>query len=218
MVQSTARKSMLPVATSLLVAKAAGMVKFSFIVGSKLALFTGSSVAVPLAGLIGGAAGSVGVFLMRLCMYGMSATYWHVFAHLVPGLCASLYWTTRHAALRLWLPLACMVAFIAHPIGREAFPYALYWLIPVFLYFKRSENLFFNSLASTFIAHAVGSVIWLYTVPMTASMWLALIPVVAVERLMYAAGMVSVYAIGCAGATLMSRVVAFVRTISTARA
>ncbi len=47
-----------------------------------------------------------------------------------------------------------------------------------------------HALASTFIAHAVGSVIWLYTVPMVASAWLALIPIVACERLLYTAGIV----------------------------
>jgi hypothetical protein len=48
-------------------------------------------------------------------------------------------------------------------------------------------------LGSTFIAHAVGSTIWIYTVPMTAQMWLGLMPLVAIERLCFATGMVVSY-------------------------
>jgi len=43
--------------------------------------------------------------------------------------------------------------------------------------------MFLNVLGSTFVAHAVGSTIWLYTIGMNASVWNALIPIVALERL-----------------------------------
>lgn len=55
------------------------------------------------------------------------------------------------------------------------------------------QSLFLTALGSTFIAHAVGSVIWCYTVPMTPAMWLGLIPVVALERTLFALGMVVAY-------------------------
>jgi hypothetical protein len=53
-----------------------------------------------------------------------------------------------------------------------------------------NKSLFLQSLASTFIAHAVGSVIWVYANPMTPQMWTGLIPVVFVERMVIAAGLV----------------------------
>jgi hypothetical protein len=52
------------------------------------------------------------------------------------------------------------------------------------------RSLFLQALGSTFIAHAVGSVIWLYTVPMTAAMWMGLMPIVLFERIAFALGMV----------------------------
>jgi hypothetical protein len=83
-----------------------------------------------------------------------------------------------------------MILFVMHPVGGQAFVYSLYWLIPVALYFIPHRSLFLTGLGSTFIAHAVGSVIWCYTVPMTAGMWMALMPVVFCERLLFALGMV----------------------------
>jgi len=101
-----------------------------------------------------------------------------------------LYWATNHPVIRVGLPLLCMGLFIAHPIGSQAFLYSFYWLIPIVLYAFPHQSLFLQSLGSTFVAHAVGSVIWLYTVPMTAGMWLGLIPVVIIERVLFALGMV----------------------------
>lgn len=45
-----------------------------------------------------------------------------------------------------------------------------------------------KSLGSTFTAHAVGGAMWNYTVPMTPAAWIALIPVVIFERLLFASG------------------------------
>jgi hypothetical protein len=39
-----------------------------------------------------------------------------------------------------------------------------------------------SSLRITFITHAIGSVLWLYAMPSTPIFWLALIPIVALER------------------------------------
>lgn len=86
-----------------------------------------------------------------------------------------------------------MGAFIVHPVGGAAWAYSLYWLIPVALYMIRKESLFLTALGSTFTAHAVGSVIWIYANPMTPQTWLALIPVVFIERLVFASGMVVAY-------------------------
>jgi len=86
-----------------------------------------------------------------------------------------------------------MILFIAHPVASKAFAYSFYWLIPVVLYVLNYKNTFCKALTATFLAHAVGSIIWLYTVPMTSTQWLALIPVVAVERLVMACGMVVLY-------------------------
>jgi hypothetical protein len=97
------------------------------------------------------------------------------------------------ALLHIALPLTCIILFITHPTGQHAAVYASYWLIPMALWALRTANytpanawlaVSTNALQSTFIAHAVGSIVWLYTVQMSAGHWLALIPVVAVERLL----------------------------------
>lgn len=175
--------------------KVASLFKMSYILGSYTAMFSGTNIVTPLVGAFAGVGGSLGVFgvgyLLRLLLRG--AFSFRILAFHLPGLCASLYWSTPNAFVRLVLPIICMVAFISHPVGGSAWLYSMYWLIPIALYFVQNKSMFQTALASTFVAHAVGSVIWLYTVPMTAVAWMALIPVVAVERLVFASGMVVVH-------------------------
>jgi len=61
------------------------------------------------------------------------------------------------------------------------------------LYFVKSKNVFIASLSSTFVAHAVGSILYLYSTNMADSQWLALIPVVAFERFVAAFGIALFY-------------------------
>src|SRR2546430_1999084 len=72
--------------------------------------------------------------------------------------------------------------------------------------FQQCPLVFLQALGSAFIAHAVGSVIWLYTVGMTPAAWLGLIPVVFVERMLCAAGMtVAYYGISGLASVLVNR-------------
>ncbi|MDP3889176.1 MAG: hypothetical protein Q8Q25_01375 [bacterium] len=169
--------------------------KVSFIIGSWAAFFSGTSMLTPLVGAWAGCAGSCGmlglVLLKHLFLGGIVSAKW--LACCVPGFAASLYWGNKSALVRVGIPMVCMVLFAVHPVGFQALPYALYWLIPFGLFFVRRKTIFLESLGSTFIAHAVGSVIWLYTVPMHSSVWLSLIPLVLVERLLFALGMTGLY-------------------------
>lgn len=87
----------------------------------------------------------------------------------------------------LFVPLVAMALFVLHPVGAEAWYYSLYWLVPVVAYFL-PKNLFLRSLGASFMAHAVGSVAFLYTFATVPAYWIALIPVVAMERLVFASG------------------------------
>ena len=93
---------------------------------------------------------------------------------------------------RVILPVMAIFLFVLHPIGQQAFIYSFYWLIPISLYFLQKFNIhnsiFAQALTTTFIAHAVGSVMWLYFIPMTSVQWISLIPIVAVERLVFVSG------------------------------
>ncbi len=81
------------------------------------------------------------------------------------------------------LPLMCMALFINNPNGAEAWVYTLYWLIPAGLSLLNYESILAKALQATFVAHAVGSVIWIYSTQTTPEFWIGLIPVVAYERL-----------------------------------
>lgn len=158
------------------------------------------SMLLPLVGAIlrpGKSAGCVGLFF---------GAKWFLFGILpvtfgVPTACAAANWSLhaqqgRRAqfmrfCLNVLLPIVCIVLFVLHPVGSGAFVYSLYWLIPITVFFIRfffKHSAFLVALSSTFLAHAVGSVMWLYLVPVPPERWIALIPVVAVERLCIAAG------------------------------
>lgn len=186
--------------------KLASLYKISFIVGSCMAFFSATAVAMPLIGAFGGSFTAISTLLCGYLFKGLLGGGWAVTYLLtyLPGLCAALAWHRNNVLVRVLLPITAIFLFVMHPVGSSAAPYCLYWLIPIFIYLSRSSrvilrskivsrDLFFNALSVTFIAHAVGSIIWLYTVPMTSTMWLSLIPVVAVERLLFATSIAFVY-------------------------
>jgi len=175
--------------------KLASFLKINFIIGSQLAHFSAISIVAPLVGLFSGIVGCWIVLFIKMALglwYNSLASF-QILAFYVPGFCASLYLASSHIVVRLILPIVCMILFIIHPVGYASFVYALYWLIPIVLYFVRKKSFFLQALGSTFTAHAVGSVIWLYTVPMTPVLWLGLIPIVIIERLLFAAGISITY-------------------------
>ena len=175
--------------------KLSGLIKISFLLGSHMIWFSGVNCVLPLSGAFSGSLGASLVFLIRqlihLIFYKTFSLSFLAFC--IPGFFASLYWSSRHWLFHVATPLICMIAFMIHPVGGQVWFYSLYWLIPVALYFIPRNTLFLQALGSTFIAHAVGSAIWCYTVPMTQSMWLALLPIVIVERVFFALGMVAAH-------------------------
>ena len=191
--------------------------KISFALGSYKFFFSGINAFAPLLGLF---SSGVGLFLIPLFLiwkFTKAMTFG------IPTLVATWCWASlpdekvvlvnrkKHLMLkcfdfllRVLLPLTAMLVFILHPVGRHAFLYSFYWLIPVVIYFvqkfknrkkhlmllnSETLNVFLSALSITFVSHAVGSIMWLYFVPLTAAQWLGLIPVVFVERLMFASGM-----------------------------
>lgn len=169
--------------------------KMSFILGSHAAFFTAAAIVMPLSGAFAGIAGSCAAFGLGVMIRGLltGSMPLYFLAYHIPGLCASLYWATSSKILRIAPALLCMILFLIHPVGFGAAWYSLFWLIPIILTFRKSSGLFATALASTFTAHAVGTLIWLYTLPMAPHDFIALVPVVLVERLLFAAGMVVGY-------------------------
>ena len=181
---------------AVLVSKLLTAYKLSFVVGSHAIIFSASNLCMPLVGLFGSIQGAsvVWAFLFALRLISGSFSL-STLAFYLPGYCAALYLATQSRIIRCGLPLLAMGLFVVHPVGFHAMVYSLYWLIPALVGAGFGRSFFVQALGATFTAHAVGSVIWLYTVPMTSSDWLSLIPLVAVERLTFAAGIVVAHAI-----------------------
>jgi hypothetical protein len=108
---------------------------------------------------------------------------------LLPMLGAAYYFATfGKNKYALAIPLLAMVVYNLNPVGAQAWAYSLFWLIPVICEVFFRKSLFFRALGSTFVAHSIGSSLWGWFVPMTPEVWMALIPVVIVERLAFAIG------------------------------
>lgn len=177
------------------VLKLSSFLKTSFIIGSSCAFFSVAPIMIPLSGLLSGISGSFIVFAMSCiirCVYTPSFSL-HLLAYHIPGLFASLYWACDHYIMRLLPAVICFALFLMHPTGSQAALYACLWCIPVGIFLCAPKSTFLHALGSTFNAHAIGSVIWLYTMPMSADAWLCMIPLVLFERVVFAGGMVLVY-------------------------
>jgi hypothetical protein len=177
--------------------------KISFIVGSKMAFFSVAHCFSPLVGKYGGAQTSLAYFMIRtvLKIIMTHSLSFLILAYHIPSFFQSLYFALiapqagNPVRLRSKVALSalCLVSiglFVIHPVGQKAYLYSLPWLFPAITAFIQTRNLFVHALASTFVAHAIGSVLWIYTNPMTPEVWIGLIPVVCVERLLFAVGIV----------------------------
>ena len=178
----------------------ADSINFSPILGADPAqkqYFTLFQFMGPIAGgFLGAGAGVLSVLLAEIVSFiwlGKEANALNLL-RLLPMLFAALYFAkySRNRLFGAIVPLACMALFIIHPVGSQAWFYSLYWLVPLIMLLL-PEHLFLRSLGATMTAHSIGSVIWLYFIPSTPEFWIALIPIVAAERLLFALGITGSY-------------------------
>ncbi|MCD6523033.1 MAG: hypothetical protein J7K68_04750 [Candidatus Diapherotrites archaeon] len=108
---------------------------------------------------------------------------------------AAFFFGVRNRKLGIIVPAACMVLFWLHPSGQQVPYYVLYWLIPIVASLKWKDTLLARSVGSTFTAHAIGSVAYLYAFNIPPEVWIALIPIVAIERALFASGIITSYVI-----------------------
>ncbi len=184
-------------------------VNYSAIIGVKFdAKFTLFQFIGPMAaGILGPVLGVVSVLLVSLSNFLLTgkALELPVIVSFFTMAAAAVYFGSKNHATAL-VAAACMLLFWLNPIGREAWVYALYWLIPIGASFYR-QNIFARSLGATFTAHAIGSVAYLYAFSIPAAAWMGLLPVVAMERFSFAAGIaVSYYVANTALQALSARV------------
>ncbi|MBI2426285.1 MAG: hypothetical protein HYV34_00390 [Candidatus Kerfeldbacteria bacterium] len=167
------------------------------LMGSK-AKFTLFDAFGPIAsGFVGTVPGVIAVFLMQFAnflVHGAKVVDAGTIIRFFPMLFATWYFSKRSRAV-LVIPVIAIVAFLAHPIGREVWYYSLFWLIPLVCHAFRERFLFARSLGATFTAHAVGGALWIYTFTLPATVWQSLIPIVALERLIFAIGISVMYVV-----------------------
>ena len=174
-------------------------INFSPLVGADNQFFTLFQFFGPIAGgFLGSVFGVIAVLFAELIDFfivGKEATSINLL-RLTPMLFAAYYFGTKKKNLSILVPIIAIIAFVLHPVGKEVWFFTLFWTIPIIaklLPKKYSNNIISKSLGATFIAHSVGGAFWIWTVPMAAEQWVALIPIVIYERLLFAAGIAISY-------------------------
>ena len=183
--------------------------KLSFVWGSESIFFSVFGFIAPVVGAFLGAPECLGVLLLYKYLPSLFGLKISFITMGLPTFGAMLCWRLglgqnnfykkiAEFYLNVLLPILCMAIFSLNPSVGIGWVYSLYWLIPPFIYGFRLLGFACNSilavaLRSTFIAHAIGSVIWCYTIPMTPLKWINLMPVVAIERLLFSFSMVLFY-------------------------
>lgn len=169
-------------------------VNFSKLAGTQNQFFTLFQFFGPVAGaFLGPVVGVLSVLIAEIASKISTHTVFDfvTILRLTPMLFAAWYFGTKKDKLSFLVPIAAIVLFVAHPVGRQVWFFSLFWTIPLIIKLlpkKYSDRIFLRSLGATFTAHAVGGAMWNYIVPMTPSAWVALIPVVIYERLLFAGG------------------------------
>lgn len=173
-------------------------INFSPLLGTENQFFTLFQFFGPIPGaFLGPVFGSIAVILSQLAEFfisGKEFTIINLF-RLTPMFFAAYYFGARKGInsriISVLIPLLSILAFVLHPVGSISWIYSMYWLIPIAIALL-PKHLFNNnllkSIGSTFTAHAVGSVGFIWAIQTTPELWIALIPVVFIERLLFASG------------------------------
>ena len=109
----------------------------------------------------------------------------------------SLFWTIpilmklfsknlEKAIVNIVLIAMAVIAYLTSPALRNL--WVVVGFAAILVLFNKFSSISAKSLGATFTAHAVGGAIWNYIVPMTPAAWIALIPIVIFERLLFAGG------------------------------
>lgn len=171
-------------------------INFSQALGAPNQYFTFFQFLGPVAGgFLGAGFGAIAVLgaqVANLALFGTSIALLDILRLFTMVGAAIYFGMVAKNKLPAAIGIIAFVLFVMHPVGSQAWVYALYWLIPLGAAFLGS-NLIARSLGATFTAHAIGGIIWLYTLPTTPQFWLALIPIVAFERLLFAGGIAASY-------------------------
>lgn len=174
-------------------------INFSPLVGADNQFFTLFQFFGPIAGgFLGSVFGVIAVLFAELIDFFIVGKETNLInlLRLSPMIFAAYYFGTKKKNLSIIVPIIAIIVFVSHPVGREVWFFTLFWTIPIIAKVipqKYADNIIPKSLGATFAAHAVGGAFWIWTIPMTAGQWIALIPIVIFERLLFASGIAISY-------------------------
>jgi hypothetical protein len=198
------KKQMIFLGVFIAISVFADFVNIGKIVGAENQKFTLFQLLGPVAGgFLGALLGPIAVLMAEAINFVVQAKAFTLIniLRLLPMMVAAFYFGTLKEGkqlnvLKIIIPAACMTLFIAHPIGRQAWVYSLFWLIPMVALLKPLRNFsFVKALGATFTAHAIGATVFVYTFGLSKEAWIGLIPVTATERLVFACGIFASYVI-----------------------
>jgi len=178
-------------------------VKFGPILGTQMKFSLSVFFGPTLAKIFGLTYGTLTILLTHLI--GLAAGIYKIKAikdyfTFFPIIFAGIYFSRIFKGNKklIFIPLICILLFILNPIGKSVWFYSGFWLIPIIIALFKEKidkvlkfplfKIYGYSLGSTFIDHAIGSVIYLYLLKIPANFWIEAIPMTIVERLMIAAG------------------------------
>src|SRR3989344_6352437 len=125
-------------------------INFSKLVGAENQFFTLFQFFGPVAGaFLGPVVGILSVLIAEVSSYlllGKAFTLINAL-RLLPMLFAAWYFGTKKDKLSFLVPVAAIILFVAHPVGRQVWFFALFWTIPILikLFSKYSEKIIINA-------------------------------------------------------------------------
>jgi len=174
-------------------------INFSALVGAENQFLTMFQFFGPIAGgFLGSVFGAIAVLgaqIIDFILVGKEISLINLI-RLTPMIFAAYYFGTKKKHISVIIPLLAITAFVMHPVGRTVWFFALFWTIPVIIKLipgNIGNNVLLKSLGSTFTAHSVGGAAWIWSIQMPAEAWIALIPIVAFERSLFACGIAGSY-------------------------
>ncbi|TSC78110.1 MAG: Uncharacterized protein G01um101433_397 [Parcubacteria group bacterium Gr01-1014_33] len=191
------RRNLLFIVIFALLGLGALQVPFTRLAGSRVSFTLFDFFGPIAAGFIGTIPGIIAVALMQFfnfLLHGAEVVDAGTIIRFFPMLFAALYFG-RKGKLNVLIPLIAIAVFNLHPVGRSVWYYSLYWLIPIACHFFRDRSLVARSLGATFTAHAVGGALWIWAFHLPKPVWVSLIPVVAMERILFTFGIAGAYVI-----------------------
>lgn len=166
---------------------AASQMIFTPFVAGQNSNFTFFDLYAPIAGgLFGPVAGVLAVLITQISNLLLRQTFTLAgILHLFPVMFGVWYFGSNKRLINL-IPLIAIAYFVINPTSREVWYYSLFWLIPMLCHPFKEKSLLARALGATFTTHAVGGLLWVYFFNPPAVVWAGLIPIVIMERLVFA--------------------------------